>query len=138
MAFVQEFKEFALKGNVIDMAVGIIIGAAFNKIVNSLVQDIVMPPIGMIVGGVDFKNLVIHLKDPVLDPTGKVVQEAVNIRYGLFINNVIEFLIIALTVFVVVKVMGRIIAQRLAPIASRIPGLQPPPAPPAPPAAPAS
>lgn len=106
MGFFQEFKEFAVKGNVMDMAVGIIIGAAFNKIVNSLVNDVLMPPLGILIGGVDFKNLEIVLKGA----EGNL--PAVVIRYGLFINTVIEFLIVGLSVFVVVKIMNRLIKVR--------------------------
>jgi large conductance mechanosensitive channel len=106
MGFWQEFKEFAVKGNALDMAVGIILGAAFNKIVNSLVNDILMPPLGILIGGVDFKNLQVVLKDAVGD------MPAVVIRYGQFVNTVIEFLIVALSVFIVVKVMNRIISTR--------------------------
>jgi large conductance mechanosensitive channel len=106
MGFWQEFKEFAVKGNAMDMAVGIIIGAAFNKIVNSLVNDILMPPLGILIGGVDFKNLQIVLKGATAE------MPAVVLRYGQFVNTVIEFLIIALSVFVVVKVMNRLIKIR--------------------------
>jgi large conductance mechanosensitive channel len=106
MSFWQEFKEFAVKGNALDMAVGIILGAAFNKIVNSLVNDILMPPLGILIGGVDFKNLQVVLKDATAD------MPAVVIRYGQFVNTVIEFLIVALSVFVVVKVMNRLIIVR--------------------------
>jgi large conductance mechanosensitive channel len=113
MGFWQEFKTFAAKGNVLDMAVGIIIGAAFNKIVNSLVNDIIMPPIGMLLGRVDFKDLKAVLKPASVSETGAAVVE-VAIRYGMFINTVIEFLIIAFSVFVVVKVMNRVIMQREA------------------------
>jgi len=108
MGFWQEFKEFAVKGNALDMAVGIIIGAAFNKIVNSLVNDILMPPLGILIGGVDFKNLEIVLKD------AAAAAPPVVIRYGMFINTIIEFLIVALSVFVVVKVMNRVVKARAA------------------------
>lgn len=101
MGFINEFKEFALKGNVVDMAVGIIIGGAFGKIVSSLVNDIVMPPIGVILGGVDFKDLALVLKPAV----GEVAE--VSIRYGAFFNQIIDFLIIALAIFVAVKTMNR-------------------------------
>ena len=97
MSIVKEFKDFALKGDAVDMAVGIVIGAAFGKIVNSLVNDIIMPPIGMLVGGVDFKNLEITLKAA----TGTV--PAVTVKYGSFINNVIDFSIVALSIFIVVR-----------------------------------
>jgi large conductance mechanosensitive channel len=97
MGFVSEFKEFAMKGNVMDMAVGIIIGGAFGKIVSSFVSDVIMPPIGVLVGNVDFKELMITLK-PATDSAA-----AVAIRYGLFINTVIDFVIIALAIFLVIK-----------------------------------
>lgn len=114
MGFVQEFKEFAVKGNAMDMAVGIIIGAAFNKIVTSIVADIIMPPVGMAIGGVDFKNLQVVLKDAAVGTAGEAIP-AVAIRYGMFLNTVIEFIIVALSVFVVVKFMNRLIQKREAP-----------------------
>ena len=120
MGFVSEFKEFAVKGNAMDMAVGIIIGAAFNKIVQSIVNDLIMPPIGMIIGGVDFKNLRVPLKEGVTevkDAAGAVTTPAiaeVAIRYGSFINTVIEFLIVAFSVFCIVKFMNRLIRKREA------------------------
>lgn len=107
--FIQEFKDFAVKGNAIDMAVGVIIGGAFGKIVTSIVNDIIMPPIGWLVGGVDFKDLKVVLKDAVpekLDEAGNVVQAAaaeVTLNYGAFIQNVIDFLIVAFCVFLLVK-----------------------------------
>lgn len=113
MSFVSEFKEFAVKGNAMDMAVGIIIGAAFNKIVNSIVSDIIMPPIGMAIGGVDFKNLQLVLKEASTSAAGEALP-AVAIRYGVFLNTVIEFLIIALSVFVVIKFMNRLLRKREA------------------------
>jgi len=97
MSVVKEFKEFAIKGNAIDMAVGIVIGAAFGKIVNSLVNDVIMPPVGMLIGGVDFKNLALTLKEATL------TQPAVTLKYGQFLNNVIDFLIVAFSIFMVVK-----------------------------------
>lgn len=113
MSFISEFKEFAVKGNAMDMAVGIIIGAAFNKIVNSIVSDIIMPPIGMAIGGVDFKNLQLILKEASTSPAGEALP-AVAIRYGTFLNTVIEFLIVALSVFVVIKFMNRLMRKREA------------------------
>jgi large conductance mechanosensitive channel len=97
MGLIKEFKEFAVKGNAVDMAVGIIIGASFGKIVSSIVNDIVMPPIGLLLGGVDFKDLKLVLKEAVLD------KPAVTLNYGLFINNVLDFLIIAFVIFLLVK-----------------------------------
>jgi len=97
MKIIQEFKEFAVKGNVVDMAVGIIIGGAFGKIVSSLVADVIMPPIGVLLSGVDFSNLSITLKQAV---EGKA---AVTLNYGMFINQSINFVIVALAVFLLVK-----------------------------------
>lgn len=97
MSIIKEFKEFAIKGNAVDMAVGIIIGAAFGKIVSSLVTDVIMPPIGLLVGGVDFKNLKVVLKAATLD------KPEVTLNYGLFINNMLDFLIVAFAIFLVVK-----------------------------------
>lgn len=114
MGLLQEFKEFALKGNAVDMAVGIILGAAFNKIVSSLVNDVLMPPLGMALGGVDFKNLEFVLKEAGLDLNTNQLTEGVSIRYGLFINTCIDFVIVALTMFVVVKFMNRMLQQRAA------------------------
>ena len=115
MGFIQEFKEFASKGNVVDMAVGIIVGAAFNKIVNSLVTDIIMPPVGALLGGVDFKNLQAVLKPAVLDAAGKETAPAVAVKYGIFFNTIIEFLIVAFSVFCVVKAMNRVVNNGLLP-----------------------
>jgi large conductance mechanosensitive channel len=98
----KEFKEFAVKGDAVDMAVGIVIGAAFGKIVSSLVNDVIMPPIGLLLGGVDFKNLKATLKTA----TGDV--PAVTLNYGQFINNVIDFLIVAFSIFLVVKFINRL------------------------------
>ena len=113
MGLVKEFRDFAVKGNALDMAVGIIIGAAFNKIVTSLVNDIIMPPIGMLLGGVDFKNLQVTLKEAVLSPTGEVMTPAVAVRYGLFINTLIDFMIVAFTIFMVIRTVNRLSQFRL-------------------------
>src|SRR5277367_5216762 len=102
MSIVKEFKEFAMKGNVVDMAVGIIIGAAFGKIVTSLVNDMLMPPIGSILGDVDFSNLAITLRDKTAD------SSAIAIRYGVFINTLLDFLLVAFALFWVVKAMNRL------------------------------
>ncbi|MBN1788309.1 MAG: large-conductance mechanosensitive channel protein MscL [Sedimentisphaerales bacterium] len=107
----NEFKQFAVKGNAIDMAVAIIIGTAFNKIVTSLVNDIIMPPIGVMLGGVDFKDLEIVLKEAAVGAGGENIP-AVAIRYGLFINTVIDFFIVAFSMFVVIKVMNRVLRVR--------------------------
>jgi len=98
----QEFKKFAMKGNVVDLAVGVVIGSAFGKIVSSFVSDIIMPPIGLLTGGVDFSNLVITLKK------ASDNIPAVTINYGLFINSVIDFLIIAFSIFVAIKQLEKL------------------------------
>lgn len=100
-SFMSEFKTFAMRGNVIDLAVGVIIGGAFGKIVASFINDVVMPPIGLILGGVDFKNLKVLLKAGSKD--GDKVIDPVYISYGAFINTAIEFLIIAFVIFLAVK-----------------------------------
>ncbi|HUB25259.1 MAG TPA: large-conductance mechanosensitive channel protein MscL [Tepidisphaeraceae bacterium] len=105
-SLIQEFKDFAVKGNAVDLAVGVVIGAAFGGIVNSLVNDVIMPPLGYLTGGVDFKNKVIQLKPAITDQTGKVLVAAVDWRYGSFINTVINFLIVASAIFVVIKLMS--------------------------------
>lgn len=100
MGMLKEFKEFAMKGNVVDMAVGIIIGVAFGKIVSSLVADVIMPPIGYLVGNVDFSSLALTLKEATES------TPAVTIKYGAFINTVIDFLIVAFAIFLVIKLMN--------------------------------
>jgi len=112
MGFKDEFKQFAIRGNALDMAAGIIIGAAFNKIVQSIVNDLVMPPIGLMIGGVDFRDLQVVLQEQLLLPDGTIEQAEVAIRYGMFVTTVIEFLIIAFTVFVMVKFMSKLITLR--------------------------
>lgn len=97
MSIIKEFKEFAVKGDAVDMAVGIVIGASFGKIVSSMVNDVIMPPIGLLLGGVDFKNLKAILKAATVD------APAVTLNYGQFINTVIDFLIVAFSIFLVVK-----------------------------------
>ena len=101
-SFIQDFKAFALKGNVVDMAVGVIIAAAFGKIVTSIVNNILMPPIGLLVGGVDFSDLKLTMKEAVMNGD-EVVKEAVTWNYGAFIQDVVDFLIIAFCVFLLVK-----------------------------------
>jgi large conductance mechanosensitive channel protein len=100
-----EFKAFAMRGNVIDMAVGIIIGGAFGKIISSIVSDIIMPPLGILIGGVDFKDLTIVLKSAVVE-AGTVVAQPVTIRYGNFFQVVFDFLIIAFCIFMLVKLLS--------------------------------
>jgi large conductance mechanosensitive channel len=102
MSIVKEFKEFAIKGNVIDLAVGVIIGAAFGKIVSSFVADVVMPPLGLLTSGVDFKNLAYTLKDVDGD------KPAVLLKYGAFAQSIIDFLLVAIVIFLVVKGINRL------------------------------
>lgn len=102
MSLLTEFKAFAVRGNVVDMAVGIIIGAAFGKVVASFVNDIIMPPIGLLIGGVNFKDLTVILKDAVGETA------AVTLNYGAFIQTIIDFLIIAAAIFVAIKVMNEL------------------------------
>ena len=124
MGFLKEFKAFALKGNVMDMAVGVIIGGAFGKIVTSLVNDIIMPPIGILVGGVDFSNLKLVIKKAVIEG-GAEIAPAVTWNYGAFIQQVVDFAILAFCVFMMVKVMNKLLKKEEAKPA-------PAPAPPAP------
>ena len=101
MSMLSEFKQFAIKGNMVDMAVGIIIGAAFGKIVSSLVNDVIMPPLGLAIGGVNFSDLAIVLQEATDEAA------AVTVGYGAFLQTIIDFLIIALAIFVAVKVINR-------------------------------
>lgn len=110
--FFNEFKEFAMKGNVVDMAVGVIIGGAFGKIVSSLVNDVIMPIITMLTGAADFTDLSIVLKKPIVDATGKTVSEGILLKYGSFLQNVIDFLIIALVIFMMLKVINKLAQLR--------------------------
>jgi large conductance mechanosensitive channel len=108
MKIIQEFKAFAMRGNMVDLAVGVIIGAAFGNIINSLVKDVIMPPIGVIINNVDFNDLALRIAPPI----GSVPP--VVIRYGAFINNVISFVIVAFCVFMMVKVMNKLIRYQEA------------------------
>ena len=109
MSMAKEFKDFAMRGNVVDMAVGIIIGAAFGKIVSSFVKDVIMPPIGLLLGNVDFSNLAITLKQKTEG------ADAVMISYGVFINTVLDFVIVAFAIFIVIKQMNRLKKKEEAP-----------------------
>ena len=121
----QEFKTFAMRGNVVDMAVGIIIGGAFGKIVSSVVGDLIMPAVGLLVGGVNFTDLKIVIKDAVLEGD-KVITPEVSLNYGNFIQVVFDFLIIAFAVFLLIKGMNALNRKKEAPAAPATP-----PAPPA-------
>jgi large conductance mechanosensitive channel len=106
MGILKEFKEFALKGNVVDMAVGFIIGAAFGKIVSSMVNDVLMPPLGVVIGGVDFSDKQIVLRDAVVASEGVKAVPASVLKYGVFINEIINFLIVAIAVFILIKAIN--------------------------------
>ncbi|MCL6407942.1 large-conductance mechanosensitive channel protein MscL [Dickeya dadantii] len=102
MGFIKEFREFAMRGNVVDLAVGVIIGAAFGKIVSSLVSDIIMPPLGLLIGGVDFKQFHWVLREA----QGNIA--AVSINYGVFIQNIFDFIIVAFAIFMAIKLMNKL------------------------------
>lgn len=107
MSILKEFKEFALKGNMMDLAVGIIIGGAFGKVVSSIVGDMIMPPIGLVIGGINFTDIKLKLKDAVLDPaTGKTIHDAVTLNLGNFIQSLVDFTIVAFSVFLLVKLLN--------------------------------
>ena len=112
MGMIQEFREFAVRGNVVDLAVGVVIGAAFGKIVTALVEKIIMPPIGLLIGGVDFSKWVITLKEAVVDAAGVVTAPAVVIGIGDFINTIIQFTIVAFAIFLAVKVVNRLLRKQ--------------------------
>ncbi len=107
MGLFSEFKTFVSKGNVLDLAIGIIIGGAFGKLISSFVADIIMPPIGMALGGVNFTELKTVLRDAVTDASGKIISPAVTINYGNFFQTVIDFLIIAFVIFMMIKAINR-------------------------------
>jgi large conductance mechanosensitive channel len=118
MSVLKEFREFAIKGNVVDLAVGVVIGAAFGKIVTSIVSDVVMPPLGVLIGGVDVSHLKVTLKEAI---NGK---PAVDLKYGNFLQATIDFLIVACAVFILVKIINRLRRQPPPP-----PPVPPPPSP---------
>lgn len=115
----KEFKEFAMRGNVIDLAVGVVIGAAFGKIVSSLVADVIMPPIGWLTGGVDFSDLFVALDGEAYDSLAKAQEAgAPTINYGLFVNAIVQFLIIAFALFLIIKQINRLVKPAPAPAAA--------------------
>lgn len=120
MGFIEELKQFAAKGNAVDMAVGILVGGAFTKVVNSIVSDMLMPPIGVVIGGTDFSQLKVVLKSVVKDG----VETGPAINYGKFINVCVEFAIVVLCAFIVVKLMNKIIALRISDVRSAVEGIQ--------------
>lgn len=109
MSMIKEFKEFAMRGSVVDLAIGVIIGGAFGKIVSSLVADVLMPPLGTLMGGMDFSSLAITIKEAVAG------QTAVTINYGLFINTVIDFVIVAFCIFMLIRAINRLSRKEAAP-----------------------
>ena len=119
-SFLQDFKAFAMKGNVIDMAVGVIIGGAFGKIVSSVVADVIMPPIGLLVGGVNFTDLKLVLKPAVVEE-GKEVAAAVTLNYGNFLQVTFDFLIIAFSVFLFVRLLSKLNHKKAKPAAPAAP-----------------
>ena len=121
MGMLSEFKEFAMRGNVVDLAVGVIIGAAFGKIITALVDGVLMPPLGVVLGGMNFKDLAVVLKPAVVDAAGKVATPAVAIQYGMFLQAVVDFLIVAFVIFLAIKAMNRLSRKQEA--------AAPPPAP---------
>jgi len=112
MSVVKEFKEFAMRGNVLDLAIGIIIGGAFGKVVSSMVNDVLMPPIGVLIGGVDFSTFGLTLKEAVGQTPASIL------KYGVFLNNIIDFTIVAFAVFIIVKAVNRMKRKEVAPPAA--------------------
>jgi large conductance mechanosensitive channel len=113
MGLLTEFKSFAMRGNVVDLAVGVVIGAAFGKIVGALVDQVIMPPIGLLVGGVDFSAWALTLRDASVDAAGKAIP-AVQIGIGAFLNTIIQFTIVAFAIFLVIKAMNRMVKKEEA------------------------
>ena len=126
MSMMKEFRDFAMRGNVVDMAVGIIIGAAFGTIVGSLVKDVIMPPIGLALGKVDFSNLFVVLKEgatagPYASVADAAKAGAVSVNYGMFVNTIINFVIVAFAVFMLIRMVNRARAQMEAPAPAAAP-----------------
>lgn len=117
--FLQDFKAFAMRGNVIDMAVGVIIGGAFGKIISSVVADVIMPPLGLLVGGVNFTDLKLELKPA--EMVDGVMQDAVTLNYGNFLQTAFDFIIIALSIFLFVKLIGKLMRKKEEPAAPPVP-----------------
>ncbi len=111
MKYIKEFKEFAVKGNVVDLAVAVIIGGAFGKIVSSLVADVIMPLVGIVLGGINFASTKLVLKKAILSPDGAISTPAVTMNIGVFAQNIFDFLIIAIVIFIMVKIIGRMKKQ---------------------------
>ncbi len=124
MKMIKEFKEFAMRGNVMDMAVGIIIGGAFGKIVSSFVSDVIMPPIGVLIGGVNFTDLKITIKEQILNEAGEIIP-AVTLNYGNFVQVTFDFIIIAFAIFMMIKFMNNL--SRKKAVEPAAPAAPPPP-----------
>ena len=107
MSVVKEFRDFAMRGNVVDLAVGVVIGGAFGKIVSSMVSDVIMPPIGLALGGVNFTDIKVTLKDAIIDAAGAVTAPAVTLNIGAFVQTIFDFTIIAFSIFMIVKGMNK-------------------------------
>lgn len=112
--YFNEFREFAMRGNVLDLAVGVIIGGAFGKVVSSLVSDVIMPPIGVLIGGVDFTDLSVVIKEAGVSETGDAIQ-AVYLNYGSFVQTIVDFTIIAVAVFLMIKAINKLHKKEVAP-----------------------
>lgn len=122
MGIISEFKEFAMRGNVVDLAVGVVIGAAFGKIVSSLVDDMVMPLVGTLMGGVNFADLAVLIAPARLGPDGKEIAAAVLLKYGAFLQSVLDFALVAFAVFLMIKMINRLQRRRAqAPVAPPAP-----------------
>jgi large conductance mechanosensitive channel len=119
MPVLKEFKEFAMRGSVLDLAVGVIIGAAFGKVVSSLVEDVLMPPIGRLVGKADFSNLYINLSGTHYDTLAEAKAHGAALSYGSFINNIINFLIIAFAIFLLVRSVNKWLPKPAAPVTTK-------------------
>ena len=126
MSIAQEFKAFILRGNVVDLAVGVVIGAAFGKIVTSLVADIIMPPVGLLLGGVNFTDLKFVMKDAVLDAAGKATSAAVSLNVGNFAQSVFDFTVIAVAIFMLVKLVNKLSVKKNDVAAPPAPVVTPP------------
>ena len=112
MGFIKEFREFVSRGKVIDLAIGVVIGGAFQKIISSLVSDIIMPPLGFLIGGVNFKEVKFVLKEAVTNAEGKITAEPLTLNIGMFVQTVFDFLIIAFAVFIAIKAVNRLNKQK--------------------------
>jgi large conductance mechanosensitive channel len=114
MQILKEFRDFAIKGNVVDLAIGIIMGTAFGKIISSLVTDVLMPPLGVLIGGVNFTDLTIILKHQNLDGAGKIINPAITLNYGRFLQSTLDFTLVAIAIFILVQGINRLKQKQIA------------------------